>query len=609
MADFIGTGGNDTFTGTAGNDSFDLTQGGNDSASGGDGNDSFALSVTLGFGDTIDGGAGIDTLTATINGLFIYELGSSPSDPLLSGPRVASIERVGLIGGAEDDLVELTFPTTAGYGGQSSYFDGGAGNDEFLVNFSGNGAAQPYAIVTGYDPQSPSTFTVWQLKPDGSKGDVLVQADNVEKFDIIGTSLNDHINGSNGNDTISPYYGNDIVNAGAGDDTIFMANDALDSSDRIDGGAGYDKIMINTPNSVAWLGPNTLINVEEVDTVGTGPVYLITDDTTVAAGGLLLVDATRQQPGQSFNFSGAAETDGSFEVLGSINDDIITTGAGRDTLTGGGGNDLLNGGANVDTAVFSGNRADYTFTQTSTGVWQVDGPDGSDRLYNIEYATIGGQIIRLLPGTGTAVNFANDPATYMGAIRDFDGNDLGGSTSWRLIGLADVNGDGSAEHILVNRQLGRWAEVGTETDGLTYFANNSWAGDTRVVGIYVDPLVANGTVPRGSPNDSEQRFQHDLMIDNIHGILGQGDYNHDGLQEIYFSLTDGSAYLHAYMHADGNIQYANYQSQQQVIDYLTANGVASSTWANWFPMAQAAPDMMSAMTAPGGSAGMLASGG
>ena len=36
------------------------------------------------------------------------------------------------------------------------------------------------------------------------------------------------------------------------------------------------------------------------------------------------------------------------------------------------------------------------------------------------------------------------------------------------------------------------------------------------------------------------------------------------------------------MHADGNIQYANYQSEQQVIDYLTANGYDETTFGDWF---------------------------
>jgi hypothetical protein len=183
----------------------------------------------------------------------------------------------------------------------------------------------------------------------------------------------------------------------------------------------------------------------------------------------------------------------------------------------------------------------------------------------------------------------------MAAIRDFDGNNLGGASSWKLIGSADVNGDGRDEHILFNREIGRWAEVGSEADGLTYFSNYNWAGDTRVVGIYIDPLVANGTVVKDSATDSQRRFQNDLTIDNIKSVLGQGDYNHDGLQEVYFSLTDGTAYLHAYMHADGNIQYANYQSKQQVIDYLTANSVAPSTWSTWFPASQS-----SMLSAPSG---------
>jgi hypothetical protein len=36
------------------------------------------------------------------------------------------------------------------------------------------------------------------------------------------------------------------------------------------------------------------------------------------------------------------------------------------------------------------------------------------------------------------------------------------------------------------------------------------------------------------------------------------------------------------MHADGNIQYANYQSQQQVSEYLANNGWDASTASGWF---------------------------
>ena len=44
---------------------------------------------------------------------------------------------------------------------------------------------------------------------------------------------------------------------------------------------------------------------------------------------------------------------------------------------------------------------------------------------------------------------------------------------------------------------------------------------------------------------------------------------------MYWKTNDGTAYLRALMHADGNIQYANYQSKDQMSDYLTSNGYGS----------------------------------
>ena len=63
-------------------------------------------------------------------------------------------------------------------------------------------------------------------------------------------------------------------------------------------------------------------------------------------------------------------------------------------------------------------------------------------------------------------------------------------------------------------------------------------------------MVTLGEVIAGSDHDSQRRFQNDLKIDN-------------------------TAYLRALMHADGNIQYANYQNETQVREYLTSNGYSS----------------------------------
>ena len=43
-----------------------------------------------------------------------------------------------------------------------------------------------------------------------------------------------------------------------------------------------------------------------------------------------------------------------------------------------------------------------------------------------------------------------------------------------------------------------------------------------------------------------------------------------------WKTNDDTASLRALMHADGNIQYANYQSEAQMSEYLTNNGLSDS---------------------------------
>ncbi len=159
-------------------------------------------------------------------------------------------------------------------------------------------------------------------------------------------------------------------------------------------------------------------------------------------------------------------------------------------------------------------------------------------------------------------------------IRDYDGNDLGADASWRLGGAVDVNANGDADWLFVNATLGRWATVAPDASGRIDFSDYGAGGETRVVGIYLDPLVASGDVEAGSPFDSQQRLREDLHTDTLELVAGF-DFDADGFQEIYFRETNGDAYLRALMHADGNVQYANYQNEQQVEDYLSGLGYGS----------------------------------
>ena len=134
---------------------------------------------------------------------------------------------------------------------------------------------------------------------------------------------------------------------------------------------------------------------------------------------------------------------------------------------------------------------------------------------------------------------------------------------------------------MINETLGRWATLGITADGKVDFSANGFGGDTRVVGIYEDPLVASGQVAAGGPFDSQTRFANDIATGNLGSVLGAGDYDGDGFQEVYFGLQDNTAVLHAYMHADGNIRYANYQSEADLDAYMQLNGIAPSVYDDW----------------------------
>ena len=76
-------------------------------------------------------------------------------------------------------------------------------------------------------------------------------------------------------------------------------------------------------------------------------------------------------------------------LSGGAGTDTISGGAGNDTLDGGAGNDILDGGAGTDTAVYTGNRSQYSITSLGNGTFQIvdlrpGSPDGTDTATSIE---------------------------------------------------------------------------------------------------------------------------------------------------------------------------------------------------------------------------------
>jgi hypothetical protein len=217
------------------------------------------------------------------------------------------------------------------------------------------------------------------------------------------------------------------------------------------------------------------------------------------------------------------------------------------------------------------NQNGYAYFSPSTGLTSAN---LNSFLTNISALAVG-KPITIAP----LADFKKEPAQYMESIRDYDGNNLDGASSWKSLGDADINGDGTLESILVNPNIERFASVGA-VGGNVDFSKYGLNGDTRVVGIYIDPTLKNSPQNIGGPFDSQRRFQNDLRNDNLK-LLAAGDYNKDGFQDLYFKLGDGSAVLRALMFKDGNIQYANYQSKTDLTNFMTTNNVSSSIWSSW----------------------------
>ncbi len=199
--------------------------------------------------------------------------------------------------------------------------------------------------------------------------------------------------------------------------------------------------------------------------------------------------------------------------------------------------------------------------------------------------TIWGAEEKQSPVVATETNgFMKGTKYTLNGIKDYDGNSHGylGNTpidvisSYKYQGTLDVNNDGTKEAVYTNQISGRWVTASIDPiTGVFDYSKHGQGGTTRIVGIYEDPLVNAGIVQKDSVFDGSRTFINDLKIDNLQ-LKVVGDFDSDGFQEIYWSKVDNTAYLRAVMHADGNIQYANYQNLDQMTNYLTSHGFADT---------------------------------
>ena len=180
--------------------------------------------------------------------------------------------------------------------------------------------------------------------------------------DIIeGTVGDDSLTGTLGPDTFALWQGGNDTARGLGGNDVFYFAGTFTAADTIDGGDGSDELYLKGDYSAGvTLASGTMTSVETI-LVGAGFSYaLTTADATVASGQILTVDAHKLGAGNTLNFDGTAETNGSFHLVDGAGDDILRGGAradsfdishgGHDTVAGGDGNDLISAGGALDAA-------------------------------------------------------------------------------------------------------------------------------------------------------------------------------------------------------------------------------------------------------------------
>ena len=336
---FLGGAGNDVLIGGAQGDSFNLRYGGDDSVAGGEGDDRFILGANLSDSDIIQGGGGTDS--AWLDGDY-------------SG-----------IGAVSFDAQTMTG-----------------------VEIIGLAAAHSYELATDdatVDVGETLAIKAWKLgAADALSFDGSAETDG--SFAFLGGAGNDVLIGGAQGDSFNLRYGGDDSVAGGEGDDQFILGANLTNSDVIQGGGGYDTVVLDgdygdpVASTTFILTAGTLNGIEALRLVGDHGYFLVFDDGDLAAGQRLKVDVSAVTFATNPIVEGTSESDGAFDFV---------VGPGTARLFGGGGNDTFNMSRAADFTSTNGNGGDDTFNfaaNYSLGLGHVDGGGGNNRVnFNGDY--------------------------------------------------------------------------------------------------------------------------------------------------------------------------------------------------------------------------------
>ena len=392
---------------------------GSDTVLGGTVRDGFGFTDTLIDINRVDGSAHADTL---VGGDLKDEFTGNEGDDYIDGGGGSDLARFDGDAGAIVNLSATALVVGAVTVAAGTAHDGFGGIDTLIsIERISGSAFDDY--IRGSDVASTTEVFQGQEGNDTIDGGAGIDFASWSSFPVVAGGVNLFI--ANGGGVVSDGYGgtdalinieglegsngNDTLAGGAGDQWFRGRG----GNDTIDGGAGNDWVSYRPDPAGVTVNLATGIAADGWN----GP------DGSLALGGTDTLISIENVEGSAF-----ADT-----LIGDAGANELRGREGDDTLTGGGGDDTLNGGAGIDTAVYSGNRGDYTIGATSFG-YTVSGPEGNDTLIGIETLQFADTTVAL------DVNFAVDEVITGTDANDTlvggDGNDLilGGAGDDVLIG-------------------------------------------------------------------------------------------------------------------------------------------------------------------------------
>lgn len=485
----VGGTGDDAINAVTGNDSVlagagnDLVQAGSGvvSVSGGDGNDtiriaSLTANLTAGTSDTVDGGAGIDTLVA--NAADLVAIGAPVT------PAVATIT------GFENLTV------TTALGGDLNVANIQAGIE--TVNLNGlTGAARTVTLESG-------TRTI------------NLQAANTQQLSVAstGTRTDDRININNDAGNVN-VFSNQIL-AISGTETVVLngtSNTAVTQTlSAVNGSASATQLVLTGSNTFE-IGAITALSVDASGLTGGGVL-----SQTAAAVGVASItgsntnagDTLRGQASASTTIQGGAGNDTIFggsardSIVAGTGDDVIVTSLGGDMVDAGDGNDFVDvvSSASLAGATVSGGSGTDTLNlqQEVVAAGQLSNVTGFETVglsnsQNVSIFTANQAFTRvdLMAARNIAVTGANNNITTLGLFNTGFGNAHSFSRLGNILGiLPAVNFNTNNNSLTLVNDLGAAVSASTLTvldeENLTVDTTAAAGNDIQIANLVVRDL-------------------------------------------------------------------------------------------------------------------------